>query len=117
LGKALADQLGGDQPVDLWPFFKALGDVPLLAIRGALSDVLSAEIFARMQVENPQMQAIVIENRGHIPLLDEPPLLAKMDDFIAGIRWTAVRSIRARRKRCAASRRCGTPASGIARAQ
>ena len=86
LGKALADQLGGDQPVDLWPFFKALGDVPLLAIRGALSDVLSAEVFARMQVENPQMQAIVIENRGHIPLLDDPPLLAKMDDFIAGIR-------------------------------
>lgn len=87
IGKALAEQYGsGGAPIDLWPFFKALQDVPLLVIRGALSDVLSAEVFTRMQAEVPTMQAVVLDNRGHIPLLDEPPLLEKMDPFIAGIR-------------------------------
>ncbi|MAL80119.1 MAG: alpha/beta hydrolase [Sneathiella sp.] len=86
LGKALAEQFGKGEQVDLWPFFRALDDIPLLAIRGALSDVLSAEVFARMQQENPKMQAVLLENRGHVPLLDEPAALEKMDPFIAGIR-------------------------------
>lgn len=86
LGEALAEQFSKGEQVDLWPFFRALDDVPLLAIRGALSDVLSAEVFARMQKENPKMEAVLLANRGHIPLLDEPAAREKMDHFIAGIR-------------------------------
>lgn len=85
LAKALAEQLNSDEQVDLWPFFKELGDLPVLAIRGALSDVLSAEVFARMQAEDPDMETVTLENRGHVPLLNEPKALAKLDEFIARV--------------------------------
>lgn len=86
LGKALAEQLSSGEQIDLWPFFKALGDVPTLAIRGALSDVLSADVFARMKAENPNLETLVLENRGHVPLLNEPETLAVLDEFIARVR-------------------------------
>lgn len=86
LGEALAQQFSNDEPVDLWPFFRALNDVPTLAIRGALSDVLSQEVFDRMKAENPAMETLVLENRGHVPQLNEPEALNKLDKFIAGIR-------------------------------
>ncbi|MCF8468349.1 MAG: alpha/beta hydrolase [Sneathiella sp.] len=85
ISKALAEQLNAKEQVDLWPLFAALKDVPTLAIRGALSDVLSAEVFERMKAENPDMKTLVLENRGHVPLLNEPEALAKLDKFIAGI--------------------------------
>ncbi|MEX0583128.1 MAG: alpha/beta hydrolase [Sneathiella sp.] len=86
LGKALAEQLNSDEPVDLWPFFKALGDIPTLAIRGALSDVLSDTVFKRMKAENPNMETLVLKNRGHVPLLNEPEVLPVLDRFIDRIR-------------------------------
>ncbi|MAZ02267.1 MAG: alpha/beta hydrolase [Sneathiella sp.] len=86
LSKALAEQLNSDEPVDLWPFFKALGDIPTLAIRGALSDVLSDTVFMRMKSENPNMETVVLKNRGHVPLLNEPELLPVLDKFIDRIR-------------------------------
>ena len=86
LSKALAEQLNSDEPVDLWPFFRALGDIPTLAIRGALSDVLSDTVFMRMKSENPNMETVVLKNRGHVPLLNEPELLPVLDKFIDRIR-------------------------------
>ena len=86
LAKALAEQLNSDEQIDLWPFFKALDDVPTLAIRGALSDVLSEDVFARMQRENPHMETLILKNRGHVPLLNEPELLTVLDNFIARVR-------------------------------
>lgn len=85
LGPALAKQFENAEPIDLWPFFRELKDVPTLAIRGAKSDVLSQDVFEKMQQEYSSMQAITVENRGHVPLLDELPLLDEMDKFIAGI--------------------------------
>lgn len=86
LGIALAEQLNSDEPVDLWPFFRALGDIPTLAIRGALSDVLSDTVFMRMKAENPNMETLVLKNRGHVPLLNEPEVLPVLDRFIDRIR-------------------------------
>jgi pimeloyl-ACP methyl ester carboxylesterase len=64
---------GAAAPVpDLWPFFRALAAVPTLAIRGALSDILSAATLARMQHEKPDLEALVLAGRGHAPTLDEP---------------------------------------------
>ena len=58
--------------------------VPLLVIRGALSDLLSAATVSRMVNEKPDLQHIEVANRGHTPLLNEPPCLAAIDAFIAG---------------------------------
>ena len=57
----------------------------MLAIRGALSDVLTAETFDRMAREKPDLVRVTIANRGHVPLLDEPEAAEAIDDFLAGL--------------------------------
>lgn len=70
---------------DLWPLFRGLRDFPVLALRGAQSDVLSPETLARMQAEKPDMTAVTVPGRGHAPLLDEPEAERAIDDFLARI--------------------------------
>jgi pimeloyl-ACP methyl ester carboxylesterase len=67
---------------DLWPLFAALGSIPMLAIRGAHSDILSEATFARMQREKPDLVRLEVANRGHMPLLDETECLAGIDTFL-----------------------------------
>jgi pimeloyl-ACP methyl ester carboxylesterase len=70
-------------PADLWPLYSQIKGVPMLVIRGALSDLLSAATVARMAREKPDLQHITVANRGHAPLLNEPECLAAIDGFIA----------------------------------
>lgn len=63
----------GAQPVpDLWPFFDAFSGLPLALIRGANSDLLSAETAAEMRRRRPDMIYAEVPYRGHVPFLDEP---------------------------------------------
>lgn len=74
----------GAQPVpDLWPLFDAMAGLPLCALRGANSDLLSAETFAEMQRRRPDMIAAEIPDRGHIPFLDEPEALDALHRWLA----------------------------------
>jgi len=88
LGDAVRESMSAGTP-NLWPLFDALGHVPLLVIRGALSDLLTAETLEKMQArraeQGQEMQAVVLENRGHVPLLNEPPALAAIDAFFDAI--------------------------------
>jgi pimeloyl-ACP methyl ester carboxylesterase len=68
---------------DLWALWAALAKLPVLAIRGALSDILSTAILARMRREKPDLKVLEVANRGHVPLLDEPECLAALDEFLA----------------------------------
>lgn len=68
---------------DLWPLWGALARVPILAIRGAHSDILSVTTLARMQRGKPDLQVLTVANRGHAPLLDEPECVAAIDRFLA----------------------------------
>lgn len=68
--------------IDLWPFFRAFGMMPILAIRGALSDLLSPAIFDRMQADIPHLVRVTVPNRGHAPYLDEPEARAAIDRFL-----------------------------------
>jgi pimeloyl-ACP methyl ester carboxylesterase len=70
---------------DLWPFWKALRGIPMLAIRGALTDILSDVTFAKMKVENPELLQLEAAQRGHAPLLDEPECIAAIDAFLAKV--------------------------------
>lgn len=69
---------------DLWPLWSALAKIPVLAIRGAHSDILSAATLARMQ-RKPATTAFTVANRGHAPLLDEPGCVAAIDAFLAAL--------------------------------
>ncbi|MEO7206118.1 MAG: alpha/beta hydrolase [Steroidobacteraceae bacterium] len=64
---------------NLWSFWKAMRGIPILAIRGAQSDILSAVTFAKMKAENPELMQLEVEQRGHAPLLDEPGCLTAID--------------------------------------
>jgi pimeloyl-ACP methyl ester carboxylesterase len=70
----------------LWPFWGALRGIPMLAIRGERSDILSAATFARMKAENPALEQLEVAQRGHVPLLDEPECLAAIDAFLERVR-------------------------------
>jgi pimeloyl-ACP methyl ester carboxylesterase len=72
---------------DLWSVWAQLSDLPVLAIRGALSDLLSASTLARMQREKPNLTTLMVAERGHVPLLDEPECLAAIDTFLARLPW------------------------------
>ncbi len=87
-----ADPLIGDAlraapaaQLDPWPLWRALRGLPVLAIRGALSDLLSADTFDKMRVEYPELVQLSLPNRGHVPLLDEPAALAAIDAFLQRI--------------------------------
>ncbi|MEL7213436.1 MAG: alpha/beta hydrolase [Pseudomonadota bacterium] len=73
----------GAQPApDLWQLFDAFEGLPLCAIRGANSDLLSAETLAEMQRRRPDMITAVVPDRAHIPFLDEPESIAALRRWI-----------------------------------
>jgi pimeloyl-ACP methyl ester carboxylesterase len=68
---------------DLWPVFKGLAaGRPLLTIRGAISDLLSADIAARMREAAPAMAYAEVKGVGHAPMLDEPEAQAAIDALL-----------------------------------
>jgi pimeloyl-ACP methyl ester carboxylesterase len=74
-----------DAAPDLWPIFAALKPLPVLAIRGELSDVLSVATFDRMAIEKPDLQRLTVRRRGHPPMLDEPECVEAIDRFLANL--------------------------------
>jgi pimeloyl-ACP methyl ester carboxylesterase len=70
---------------NLWPLWAAIARVPMLAIRGAQSDILSEAALARMQREKPDLRTLSVANRGHAPLLDEPECIAAIEEFLAAL--------------------------------
>jgi pimeloyl-ACP methyl ester carboxylesterase len=81
IGEVMRNSSAAAAP-DLWPLWGALARLPILAIRGAHSDILSAATLERMQREKPDLKALTVANRGHAPLLDEPECLAAIDAFL-----------------------------------
>jgi pimeloyl-ACP methyl ester carboxylesterase len=78
----------GVAPPDLWPLWQTLGEKPVLVIRGALSDLLTADTVRRMeQLHSGPFTHVEIARRGHAPLLDEPEALAAIETFLAEHAW------------------------------
>jgi len=72
-------------PLDLWPAFAALAGRPVLVLRGALSDLLSAATLDDMLARLPGAEGVTIPNVGHAPTLDEPEARAAIDRFLASL--------------------------------
>lgn len=58
--------------MDMWPAYGALAGVPLLLVRGAVSDLLSAGTAAEMLARHPGAELVTVDGVGHAPVLDEP---------------------------------------------
>ncbi|MES0863990.1 alpha/beta hydrolase [Ruegeria sp. SCPT10] len=76
LRTALLEQAAAGAIPDMWIFYDALKDIPTGVLRGANSDVLSAETLAEMHKRHPELISAEVPNRGHVPFLDEPESLA-----------------------------------------
>lgn len=70
---------------DLWPAYEALRGIPLLILRGELSDLLTLETVAEMQRRNPEAEIVTVPGVGHAPLLDEPDAIAAIDRLLAKV--------------------------------
>lgn len=81
IARALVETPSG--PQDFWREFRALGDLPMLCLRGALSDLLAAATLSRMHAQHPDLCSTVVPARGHAPTLDEPEARRAIAEFLA----------------------------------
>ena len=72
-------------PFDLWPHFMALGRVPVLCVRGALSSILSQQTLDRMKKAMPAMKDVTAEDCGHPARLSEQNVLEAIDAHLAPV--------------------------------
>lgn len=54
---------------NLWPQFLSLRSIPLLTIKGGISDLLSAKTLELMDRAHPTMKSVTVNNEGHVPSL------------------------------------------------
>ena len=69
-------------PPDLWPVYDLLVSVPLLLIRGAISDLLSTETVAEMKRRHAAMEYLEVPSVGHAPMLKAPDVIKTIGDFL-----------------------------------
>jgi pimeloyl-ACP methyl ester carboxylesterase len=82
ISEAVKAGSGAAVPPDLWPVFEALKPLPLLVIRGGISDLLSAETVAEMRERKPDTESVEAAGIGHAPMLDEADVVPALDAFI-----------------------------------
>ncbi|MGN6142324.1 MAG: alpha/beta fold hydrolase [Mesorhizobium sp.] len=82
----LVETLAGidfSQPLPtLWPQFDALSDIPMLAIRGKNSRLLSKTTLAEMARRHPTLKTMTVAGQGHAPFLETGDLPAAVASFI-----------------------------------
>ena len=66
-----------------WHLYESLAGRPVLILRGSLSDLLSAEVAARMVERlDGDAELVVVPDVGHTPNLEEPEAQAAMDRLL-----------------------------------
>lgn len=80
---ALPFESSGAAPaVDMWPLFMAVGQYPLMVVRGEQSDLLSAAVLDRMHDAVPAMKSVTVPGVAHAPMLDEPEAIDAISAFL-----------------------------------
>lgn len=80
LVKPIRQNAGSRQ--DHWPMFRALHHVPVLAIRGGNSDLLSEAGLQAMLDDHPDIRGVTVPGVGHAPRLHEPAAADAVDVFL-----------------------------------
>lgn len=82
---AIAEPFSASDPApaaSLWLAYEALTDVPLVLVRGELTDLLSLDTVKQMSVRNPRLKLVSVPRVGHAPTLDEPEARAAIDELL-----------------------------------
>jgi len=66
-----------------WQMFEAMAAAPLLLIRGALSDLLTAQTAEKMVAVHGSASLVTVEEVGHAPLLNEPIVVNALNAFLS----------------------------------
>jgi pimeloyl-ACP methyl ester carboxylesterase len=82
---AFADLDPNAPPPDMTPLFQMLAQKPMLSVRGAISDICTADIGALMLSLKADLDSVEVENVGHAPTLDEPSAWDAILDFLAKV--------------------------------
>ena len=70
---------------ELWPQFEGLAHVPVLAIRGENTDLLSEATLSGMAARHPRFESHTVPGQGHAPLLLDEPTISVIAQFVAKI--------------------------------
>jgi len=75
----------------LWKEFDSLARVPMMVIRGANSDLLTAATVEAMRARRRQCDTVLVPDQGHAPLLTEDEIIRHIGAFVAGCESTGTR--------------------------
>jgi len=67
----------------LWAYFDALKAVPMLAIRGANSDLLEDKTLQDMAERHPDCETYTAPGQGHAPLLGSKDMIRRIAKLVA----------------------------------
>ena len=70
-------------PADLWALVPAI-TCPVLVVRGAVSDILAAEVAERFVDELADGRLVTVPGLGHAPTLTEPAAVTALREFLPG---------------------------------
>lgn len=76
---------GDDTVRDLWALFRTLHHVPLLVLRGAASDLLTADGLRAMVNDHPDVDGVTVPGVGHVPRFHEPAAAAAVAALVAKV--------------------------------
>ncbi|MBI3444685.1 MAG: alpha/beta hydrolase [Magnetospirillum sp.] len=68
---------------EIWPAWDAI-TCPVLALRGAQSDLLLPEVAEEMTRRGPKARLVTVPGCGHAPALNIPAQIRLIDDFLEG---------------------------------
>ena len=73
---------------DGWHYFHSLAGRPVTILRGELSDLLSAEVAARMCGVIEDCELVTVPRVGHTPTLEEPESIAALERLLVRVSAT-----------------------------
>jgi len=76
---------GNEAAPDMWPTLDGLKGKPVLVVRGERSDILSADVAAKMVARLPGAELVTVPATGHAPTLDEPEAIAGLERLLAKV--------------------------------
>jgi pimeloyl-ACP methyl ester carboxylesterase len=82
LARTLAEFDSAHPLPTMWKEFDALLHLPVLVIRGAKSDILSAPTLNAMRARHPGLESIEVPDQGHVPLLEGAEIVRRITVFV-----------------------------------